>query len=386
VFYYLYFGLATLLYIVALPFLILFSFKKKYRLSIPARFFLLKNKPFANNGIHFHICSFGEARAIYPIINKLEKDKLRFSAITNTGFEQISKYSSEARFLPFEIFLPFWIREQKALVVVEAELWYMLFATYKKRATKTFLINARVSQRSYPKYLKFKWFYKKIFANIDIVYAQSEDDAIRLKSLGAKNIKVNGNIKFFNLPDATKRYSKNYSLVVCGASTHETEEELIVNAFLELKKKEPDSQLFIVPRHPERFKKIDNLLQNIANKNKLSYSKFSQNQEFKTDIVLIDTLGELINIYAISDIVILGGAFAKIGGHNAGEASKFGCKIISGEHYFNQKDIFKAIDGIKIVKKEELKDTLLNHKELSKTSVDTDARIDELIKDLKDVL
>ena len=385
-FYYFYWILATIFYVVATPFLLILSFKQKYKNSIPARFFLYKNSPLASNGIHFHVCSFGEARAVAPIIKALPKDSLRFSAITNTGFDQISKYSTESRYLPFEIFLPFWIKRQKALVVVEAELWYMLFCVYKKRGTKTFLINARVSQRSYPKYLKFKWFYKKIFANIDVVYAQSEGDAKRLKSLGAKNIKVNGNIKFFNLPNASKNYSKNSSLVVCGASTHEGEEELIVDAFLELKQKEPNSQLFIVPRHPERFKKVDNLLKEFANKNALSYSKFSQNREFKSDIVLIDTLGELINIYAISDIVILGGAFAKIGGHNAAEAAKFKCKIISGEHYFNQKDIFKAIEGIKIVKNEELKDALLNYKELKECIIDSNAKIDELLDEIRDVL
>jgi len=91
-------------------------------------------------------------------------------------------------------------------------------------------------------------------------------------------------------------------------------------------------------------------------------------------------------IYAISDIVILGGAFEKIGGHNALEAAQFGCKIISGEHYFNQKDIFSSIDGIKIVSKFDLQKALLEHKRLKKCKININAKIDELIEELKSVL
>jgi 3-deoxy-D-manno-octulosonic-acid transferase len=386
VFYYLYWVIATILYLVALPFLILFSFKKKYKNSIPSRFFLYKNSPLKEGGIHFHICSFGEAKSIKPIVDALPIDSLRFSATTNTGMQEIKKYSNQSRYLPFEIFLPFWIKRQKALVVVEAELWYMLFAQYRKKNAKSFLINARISSKSYPKYLKFKWFYRKIFKNIDVVYAQTKEDAKRLQTLGAKEVKVNGNIKFFNLPDATKKYPKRDSLVVCAASTHEGEEGLIIEAFLSLKNIEHNAQLIVVPRHPERFAKVEELLSTAAKEAELTFEKFSNSKEFATDLVLVDALGELVNIYAISDVVILGGAFEKIGGHNAAEAAKFGCKIISGEHYFNQKDIFKSIDGIKIVKSSKLKDTLLNYKELANTKIDSSAQIDELIAEIKSVL
>jgi 3-deoxy-D-manno-octulosonic-acid transferase len=382
VFYYFYLISATFLYVVAAPVLLLLSFKQKYKKSIPARFFLIGNKKLKSNGIHFHVCSFGEAKAIEPIIKKLDSEILRFSAITNTGFSVIKSYSNEASYLPFEIFLPFWINRQKALVVVEAELWYALFKVYKNKNAKTFLINARISQNSYKKYLKFKWFYKKIFSNIDFVYAQSKDDAKRLKELGAKNIKVIGNIKFCNIKGANKNYAKTKDIVITAASTHEGEEELILKAYLKFAKKNKNSQLIIVPRHPERFNKVKKLLKEYN----LDFASFSQDKSFKKDIILVDVLGELINIYAISDIVILGGAFSKIGGHNAAEAAQFGCKIISGEHYFNQKDIFKSIKNIKIIKSEDLAKTLLNYKELKSCKIDTNVDISELIEDIKDVL
>ena len=384
-FYYLYLILATIIYIVALPFLLLFSFKKKYKNSIPARFFLKNNPPLKSNGVHFHVCSLGEAKSIKAITQNLDSNLLRFTSTTNTGFDVIKEYSKEARYLPFEIFLPFWIKPQKALIVFEAELWYMLFAVSKKKGAKTFLINARISEKSYKSYLRFKWFYKLVFKNIDAVYAQSFEDARRLKSIGAKHIKVNGNIKFFNLQKQSKELPKNYDLVICAASTHEGEEELILNAFLELKQVE-NAQLVVVPRHPERFEKVARMLEKEAHLRKLSFSRYSESREFKTDIVLIDIIGELVNVYAISDVVIMGGSFAKIGGHNAAEAAQFGCRIISGPNYFNQKDIYKSIDAIEIAQDYELDTLLLNYRDLKPTKIDTNAKIDELLEDIKSVL
>ena len=384
-FYYLYLILATIIYIVALPFLLLFSFKKKYKNSIPARFFLKNNPPLKSNGVHFHVCSLGEAKSIKAITQSIDSNLLRFTSTTNTGFDVIKEYSKEARYLPFEIFLPFWIKPQKALIVFEAELWYMLFAVSKKKGAKTFLINARISEKSYKSYLRFKWFYKLVFKNIDAVYAQSFEDARRLKSIGAKHIKVNGNIKFFNLQKQSKEFPKNYDSVICAASTHEGEEELILNAFLELKQVE-NAQLVVVPRHPERFEKVARMLEKEAHLRKLSFSRYSESREFKTDIVLIDVIGELVNVYAISDVVIMGGSFAKIGGHNAAEAAQFGCRIISGPNYFNQKDIYKSIDAIEIAQDYELDTLLLNYRDLKPTKIDTNAKIDELLEDIKSVL
>lgn len=382
---YIYLFVVTLSYIVATPFLLLLRFKKKYKSSVPARFFLRDNPPFTENGVHFHVCSYGEAKAIKPLVETFKDETLHFSAITATGFSVIKEYSKSVRYLPFEIFLPSWIKRQKALIVVEAELWYMLFLCSKKRGAKTFLINARVSSRSYPKYLRFKWLYKHIFANIDAVYAQSYDDAKRLVQLGAKNIHVSGNIKFLNIQKANKEYSKEYPVVVAAASTHETEEEPIVNAYLELKRVE-NAQLIVIPRHPERFDKVAEYLERVADKNRLSFSRFSQSGNFATDIVLVDTMGELINVYKISDIVILGGAFAEIGGHNALEAAQFGVKMISGPHYFNQVDIFNAIEGLEICESNALGEKLLNYRSLPNTKLETKASIDELVEDIRSVL
>ncbi len=385
-FFFLYSLLSFSLYLLALPLLVLFSFKTKYKDSLPARFFLWKNKPLKPDGIWFHSCSFGEAKAIKFLVESLPQESLRMSTTTHTGFKVIEGYTKESRYLPFEPLLFGWLKPQKALVVMEAEFWYLLFALAQRRGAKTLLINARMSDRSFPKYQKIGWLYREIFKHIDEVYAQTAKDKERLESLGAQNVVVTGNIKLAHLPGVTKEINKPSSLVVCGASTHEGEEALILDAFAALKKEHPQAVLFLVPRHPERFDKVAKMMEDFAKTYQLTAQRYSQNEVLGSDIILVDVLGELVNIYAISDIVILGGAFEPIGGHNAAEAAQFGCKIISGEHYFNQKDIFDAIEGIAVVEASNLSRRLLQHGLLKPTKIKSKSDIRGITESLKRVL
>ena len=158
----------------AVPFLLLLSFKEKYRDSIPARFFLWKNPPFKKSGIWFHVCSLGESRALKPLLDLMSKEDINITTTTHTGWSESKKYSADVRYLPFELFLPFWIKKNKTVVILEAEFWYMLFAVATAKGSKVVLLNARISERSYPKYLKLRWFYKKMFEYVDIVFVQSK--------------------------------------------------------------------------------------------------------------------------------------------------------------------------------------------------------------------
>lgn len=379
-----YFTFTFFALVVSLPFLWALSLTKaKYKESIPARFWLKNNPSLKQNGIWIHVCSFGEAKSISELVKKTPRSLLRLSANTKTGFDEISKYSKESRYLPFEPFLAFWIKPQKMLIVLEAELWYLLFLFAKKRGAKTLLVNARMSERSYPKYLRFKWLYKRIFAQIDEIYVQSKDDALRFKELGAKNIFVTGNIKFANIAKITKSLKKPSGILVCGASTHENEESLILDGFRSLKSKKPDSKIAIVPRHPERFDKVDKMMSSLSKLYGWSYHRYSVREDFDSDMVLVDVMSELVNIYAISDLVVLGGAFEPIGGHNALEAAQFGCKIISGENYFNQKEVFNGIEGITIVSKDYLRETMSYPNLLPQTSIKSSANIDMIIEQIK---
>ena len=279
-FFYIYTVFSILIYIVALPFLVLFSFKTKYRNSIPSRFFLWNNRPLKPNGIWFHSCSFGEAKAIKALVDELPADVLRMSTTTNTGFKAISEYTKESRYLPFESLLFTWLKPQKVLVVMEAEFWYLLFALAQKRGAKTLLINARMSDRSFPKYQRIGWLYRQIFKHIDEVYAQTELDKERLESLGAQNVVVTGNIKLSKLPSISRKLEKPSGLIVCAASTHKGEEGLILKAFSDFKKEQKDAKLIVVPRHPERFEKVASQVETFSKEETLSWHKYSQNESF----------------------------------------------------------------------------------------------------------
>jgi 3-deoxy-D-manno-octulosonic-acid transferase len=370
----------TLLYIVALPFLLLLSFKQKYHDSIPARFFLFKNKPFEKKqSVWFHACSLGEVNSLKSIIECLEEKSINLSVITQTGFKAAQSIKSvHVRYLPYELFLPFWIKRQRVLVVTEAELWPFLFVFAKAKGTKTILVNARISDNSYKSYKKFAFFYRWIFLHVDKIFAQSEVDKTRLLELGAKEVEVIGNIKTITTPKITKEYKKPNKEVITLASSHEGEEELLLES-LHVKK---NQMLVVVPRHPERFEKVDVLLREFAKQNNLTYSKLSENESFENDVVLCDKMGELVNIYAISDITYLCGAFKEgIGGHNPLEPAFFGNKIISGKHYFNQKPLFALVKNIAIVKTEEIKS--LNYDVIEKSEILYKGDIEPLLKEIK---
>ena len=373
VFYYL---VLSFIYILAIPYLIFKSRNSKYTKAIPAKFFLKDNIPFKENGIWFHSCSMGETKAIKPLIdNYLENANI--SVITNTGFEEAKKISPNVRYLPFEIFLPFWVNKQKVLVVMEAELWYLLFLFAKKKGAKTLLINARISDKSYKSYKRFSFFYKRIFQNIDKVFAQSEVDKYRLEELGASNVEVIGNIKLAQLPKVNVKLEKPKEVVITAASTHENEEKLILDAY-----KKEQGKLIIVPRHPERFEKVHLMILEFIKDKNISYQRYSIKDDFDSDIILVDKMGILNDIYAISDVVILGGAFEKIGGHNPIEPAFFNCKIISGKNIFNQKSLFDCIKNYYLIENDELGEYLNNIKNLEKPILTKAGSIEPIIKEI----
>jgi len=363
----------------ALPLAIL-AFKKKYRASIPARFFLFKNPKFDTSRVHFHACSFGEVRSIAPLVSRF-KDAAAVSVVTKTGFDEAKKITQNTRFLPFEIFLPFWLKPAKITVIFEAELWLGLVFWAKFKGSRVILINARISDRSYKSYLKFGFFYRYLFKFIDKIYAQSGLDKQRLQRLGAKNIVVSGNIKSAFLLSPSKIYAKPKERVIVLASTHAGEEELILR---ELNLSAND-KLILVPRHPERFGEAGEILAKFAAKNGLCFAKFSETKNFDAQCVLVDTMGELVNIYKFSDVVVLGGSFVpNVGGHNPIEAAQFENAVISGEFIFNQKALYSAVDGIKFAKAGEINSLL--KQDLPKAKIVAKGDASEILKDIEENL
>lgn len=370
-----------MLYLVALPLLVYLSFKQKYKESIPARFFLFNNPRFkSGNGVWFHVCSLGEARALKPILELLNDHEIKITTITHTGQAEAKRYNAEVRYLPYEMFLPFWVKKQDVLVVLEAEFWYMLFSVIRAKGSRIILLNARISEKSVKKYLQFAWFYEKLLSNVEVIYAQSEADKNRFIALGAKNIEVIGNIKLAGKISKTKDYKKpNVEFIVAG-STHDGEEESVLKSFVEYRK-QSDAKLAVVPRHPERFEAVYELMKKYTDKSSLTLSRFSQDKEFKADMVLVDVMGELNNIYAIGDIVILGGAFREdVGGHNPLEPAHFGCKIITGKHFFHQKELFRYVHHVQFVEPDEIHKALMASKELPPSMVEEKISLEPIIK------
>ncbi len=324
--------------------------------------------------------------ALAPLIEDINKAEINISVITHTGFTAASKYKkANVRYLPYELFMPFWQNRQRLLIVLEAELWYMLFLTAKSNGTKTVLLNARISDRSYGKYLKMKWFYSRLFKYVDLIYVQSDVDKERFESLGAKNIKIIGNIKLAQHIEASQKYTKANGLNIVAGSTHKGEEKLIIEAFLEFKKVyKKESRLFIVPRHPERFEEVSVLIQEYALSEHLEYSRFSQDKDLGKDLVLIDKMGELNNMYALCDIAILGGGFAPIGGHNPLEPIAFGCKIISGKNIFNQMELFKYVKNAQLVEEDEIAQAMIKALDLPTSSIDAKVDLHEIKKLIKE--
>ena len=369
-----------MLYLIALPLLVYLAFKSKYRESIPARFFLFKNPPFSKTkAIWFHVCSLGEAKALKPLLEQLEEQEVLVTTITQTGQNEAKKYDAEVRYLPYEMFLPFWVKSQKLLVVLEAEFWYLLFAAATSRGAKLILLNARISDKSVKKYLQFAWFYKKLLSCVDTIYVQSEVDKNRFLALGARNIEVIGNIKLAGEIKHTKEYEKSDTLTIVAGSTHEGEEKSALAAFIEFRR-EREAKFIVVPRHPERFEEVFALMQVAGEDNGLTLGRFSEAQSFEADMILVDVMGELNNIYRISDIAILGGAFKEdVGGHNPLEPAKFGCKIITGKHFFHQKELFKYVHHVQYVERDEIFQALKEADELPVSMVEETINLEPIV-------
>lgn len=377
-----YYILCGILYVLSLPFLaFLCIFKPKYKDSIPGRFFL-KNSEFSGD-VWIHACSLGEINSLEFLKPHL-KEKTIISTITNTGYKRALELfgdneNIEVIFLPFEIFLPFLMPKRlKKLIVLEAELWFMLFICAKNVGADTILLNARISIKSFPKYKKISFFYKQVFKYIDLILCQLEDDKDRLLELGAKNVEVFGNIKALNKFRISRQFDRFSGDLIFAASTHRGEEELILNAYMDLYIGLKNYRLFIAPRHPERFDEVWNLLQRYD----INCARFSEvGLDYNYDVILIDKIGELLNIYNVSSVVILGGSFVKIGGHNPLECAFFNVKLISGVYIFNQYALFDLIDNYKIIRDDELKMTLESLESLENSCIkNQNDKLDKLLK------
>lgn len=327
-----------------------------YVTRLSERFGIFKTK-LPQDTILLHSVSVGETVAAAPIIRELiarnPHTRILVTTTTPTGSQRLlSMFGDKVAhvFLPYD--LPFvmygFIKKvkPKLCIIMETELWPNLINSCFKQKAPIILANARLSNKSMQGYAKIKPLTKFMLDRIDCIASQAVQDADRFYKLGASknSIAVMGNIKF-DLPAIIEDFEKGQELktefnnrpVLIAASTHEKEEQLVLQAYNRVLRSFPNALLILVPRHPERFIDVEKLIQ----RNGLSFVKRSSRLPVTNNeqVLLGDTMGELNILYCAADVAFVGGSLVNIGGHNVLEPANARLPIIVGPHMHNFADI-----------------------------------------------
>lgn len=324
----------------------------------------------SQGGIWIHAVSMGEVQAAIPLIKALfihfPQHSILVTTMTPTGSQRVQEVFGKQVshvYLPYDLpgaMVRFLNRIQpRLLIIMETELWPNLLYSCKKRQIPVILANARLSANSAAGYQRINSLVREMFGGITALAAQTSLDAARFIELGMspRKVHVTGSIKFdIKLPDNLSEQAKllrnQWGIqrrVWIAASTHEGEEDIILDAFEKLKLYFTDLLLILVPRHPERFNKVAAKCQNTKFIPLHSITSFiisrrtENNIKLNTDIYLGDTMGELPLLYAASDIAFVGGSLVAIGGHNSLEPAALGLPVIMGQHVFECEAIFKKL-------------------------------------------
>ncbi len=307
--------------------------------------------------IWIHAVSLGETKASFTLLDEIEKEfpnaDIVFSTTTQTGQEEAKKRVEKVFYLPLDfswLMKPLVRRiDPDLFILIETDFWYNLLRELKAQGVRTALVNGKISQNSHKNFKKFKKFAKTLFSMIGCFCVQSNIDKERFIELGveAGRIAVTGNIKFdgrFNFKPAEKFLLDSQKKIITIASTHETEEEMILDQLERLGNQDQICYL-LAPRHPERFKKISRLLE----RRKIPFRTIDQKGTGDERIVLINRMGILDECYARSTAVIMGGSFIPtVGGHNIYEAIRHGIPVIYGPFMHKQESIVNLVANLPI--------------------------------------
>ncbi|MCX7048352.1 MAG: 3-deoxy-D-manno-octulosonic acid transferase [Candidatus Sumerlaeota bacterium] len=238
-------------------------------------------------------------------------------------------------------------------IMMETELWPNLLTLAGRRGAKIFMLNGRLSDRSFPSYRRFRFIFRKPLSQILACAVQTETDAARMRALcgDRPKIAVTGNCKFDSpapeLTEADKaafraqyRLSPGRTIVVAG-STHPGEEEIVLGAWKQVLQECGDATLILAPRHPERFGEAVAIVQ----RHGLTVSRASAPDRTDPQVLVLDAMGVLARIYGLGAVGIVCGSFASIGGHNVLEAAAHAIPVIYGPHMHKQKELLRILDG-----------------------------------------
>ncbi|MDC1212288.1 hypothetical protein N8016_00660 [Pelagibacteraceae bacterium] len=369
---------------------------KRYKEKILISHFDVKKKE-GSKLIWFHAASIGEFKSIIPIIEKLNdsKNNLEFLITTTTlssgnlANVELKKFDNVChRFFPFDVgflmdnFLYLWKPDK--IFLVDSEIWPNLILKASKYKIPIAIINARITTKSFNKWMKFPNTAKKIFGNFDLCLSSNIETNNYLTKLKAKNIFFRGNIKLVNEIDDLKIENKNKTILLknrfwVAASTHKGEDILCLKTHLKIKKKYKDIITIIAPRHIDRGENIKSLAETF----KLNVQLLNEDEAIldNKEVIIINSFGVLQNYFKYAKSVFIGKSTIKTlkndGGQNPIDAAILSCKIYHGPYIYNFKDIYKILEENAISQKIEthdelsinlIKDLEFPHKEKNKIS------------------
>jgi 3-deoxy-D-manno-octulosonic-acid transferase len=266
------------------------------------------------------------------------------------------------------------------MVLIESELWPQLIAQCDKMRVPVVVANARISDRSFPRYMLLKKLWRPLLAKVAVFLAQSEETAKRLRLIGAPRVELTGNIKYDARPGKETpmvtalrtRIQADSVVVVCG-STLDGEETIILGSWPLVFQANPRAVLVLAPRHPARFDQVATLIKERG----IPFVRASNFIQIRVaikpgSVILLDTIGDLAAMYGLAEVAFVGGSLVDAGGHNPLEPAQFGVPVLMGPSFENFREIVEAMqatDGIRIIGRRDLADELsgmMRHREESR--------------------
>ena len=326
--------------------------------------------------IWFHGASVGEIQSIIPLIEKFEKNKeIKQILITSNTvsssliIKNLRLKKTIHQFFPIDCnfiskkFLNYW-KPSKAFFI-DSEIWPNTINNLFKKNIPIFLLNGRITKKSYNRWKIFSSFAKSIFSKFNLCLSSNIETKQYLKKLGAKNIKLIGNLKFSQSENEKNNLDKNLINLInskktwCASSTHYNEEEFCGKAHIRLKKKFKNLLTIIIPRHINRIASIKTQLNNLNLKVHLDEPRRRVNPN--TDIYLVNSYGKTKLFYKVCKNIFLGGSLIMHGGQNPLEATRYGCKILHGPNISNFREIYKFLGKKNLSRKITNQDQFINY-------------------------
>lgn len=357
----------------------------KYRAGWRERLGIVPERLFGKvsaDTIWIHAVSVGEVLAVSGMVAELQAQlpgwRVVISTTTDTGQNLARQRFGDGDVFYFPLDLSFAVKayleafRPKLLVLAESEFWPNLLHRARNSGARIAVVNARVSDRSLPRYLRFRGMLGGVMRNVNAFLAQSDEDARRLVQIGApaERVRVAGNLKFEVKPPEKPILRETFAaavqceeigpLLVAG-STLDGEEAMLIDCFGQIVARYPKALMILAPRHPERFERVAALLA-ASGIRWGRRSRWDGLTPLAGGVLLLDSIGELASLYAFADLAFVGGSLVPRGGHNVLEAAQFGVAIMVGPHTENFRDIvgfFKQAGALRVVAPETLTPTVL---------------------------